>query len=236
MHARITIEETALFADPSGALYWPETKTLVVADLHLEKGSAFAAKGVLLPPYDTRATLSALQLLIRRYAPTRIVCLGDSFHDVRAVERIAPTDREFLARLMGGLDWVWVLGNHDPGIPPALGGRAVTEAAEGRLVLRHEPSGPILSPGEIVGHYHPKACVTTSVGRVVAPCFAHDGRRMVMPAFGAYAGGLDALDRAIAGLFGRAKFRVLMTGKDRLHLFPANRLEPIVRRPKSANE
>jgi DNA ligase-associated metallophosphoesterase len=236
MHARITIEETALFADPSGALYWPETKTLVVADLHLEKGSAFAAKGVMLPPYDTRATLDALQRLIRRYTPARVVCLGDSFHDIRAAERIAPSDRDFLARLMGGLDWVWILGNHDPGIPPVLGGRAVQEIVEGRLAFRHEPSGSILSPGEIVGHFHPKACVTTSVGRVVAPCFAHDGRRMVMPAFGAFAGGLDALDRAIAGLFGRAKFRVLMTGKDRLHLFPAGRLEPIVRRPKFANE
>jgi DNA ligase-associated metallophosphoesterase len=236
MHARITIEDTALFADPSGALYWPETKTLVAADLHLEKGSAYAAKGVPLPPYDTRATLTELQRLIRRYTPARIVCLGDSFHDVRATERLAPSDREFLARLMDGLDWVWVLGNHDPGIPPALGGRAVAEVAEGRLMLRHAPAGPILSPGEIVGHFHPKACVVTSAGRVVAPCFAHDGRRMVMPAFGAYAGGLDALDRAIAGLFGRAKFRVLMTGKERLHLFPADRLGPVVRRPKPANE
>jgi DNA ligase-associated metallophosphoesterase len=236
MHARITIEDTALFADPSGALYWPETKTLVAADLHLEKGSAYAAKGVPLPPYDTRATLTELQRLIRRYTPARIVCLGDSFHDVRATERLAPSDREFLARLMDGLDWVWVLGNHDPGIPPALGGRAVAEVAEGRLMLRHAPAGPILSPGEIVGHFHPKACVVTSAGRVVAPCFAHDGRRMVMPAFGAYAGGLDALDRAIAGLFGRAKFRVLMTGKERLHLFPADRLGPVVRRLKPANE
>jgi uncharacterized protein len=236
MHARITIEDTALFADPAGALYWPETKTLIVADLHLEKGSAYAAKGVMLPPYDTRATLGGLQRLIRRYTPERVVCLGDSFHDTKAAERIAGPDREFLARLMADLDWVWVLGNHDPGIPPALGGRAVTEVASGRLILRHAPAGPILSPGEIVGHFHPKACVTTSVGRVVAPCFAHDGRRMVMPAFGAYTGGLDALDRAIASLFGRARFRVLITGKDCLHLFPADRLEPIVRRPKSANQ
>ena len=236
MHARITIEDTALFADPSGALFWPETKTLVVADLHLEKGSAFAAKGVLLPPYDTRATLGELQRLIRRYTPARVVCLGDSFHDVDAVARIAPGDREFLARLMTGVECLWVLGNHDPGIPPGLGGRAVTEVAEGRLVLRHAPSGAILSPGEIVGHFHPKACVTTSIGRVVAPCFAHDGRRMVMPAFGAYTGGLDALDRAIASLFGRARFRVLMTGKDRLHLFPADRLEPIVRKAKTAHQ
>ena len=236
MHARITIEETAMFADPSGALYWPEAKTLIVADLHLEKGSAYAAKGVMLPPYDTRATLGEIQRLIRRYTPVRVVCLGDSFHDTGAAGRIAPADREFLARLMDGLDWLWVLGNHDPAIPPILGGRTVTEVAQGRLILRHAPAGPILAPGEIVGHFHPKACVTTSAGRVVAPCFAHDGRRMVMPAFGAYAGGLDALDRAIAGLFGRTRFRVLMTGRDRLHLFPADRLEPIARQSRAARE
>ena len=199
MHARITIEDTALFADPSGALYWPAVKTLVVADLHLEKGSAYAAKGVMLPPYDTRATLGELQRLIRRYTPARVVCLGDSFHDTGAADRIAPADREMLVRLMDGVDWVWVLGNHDPAIPSVLGGRAVTEVAEGRLVLRHAPAGAVLSPGEIVGHFHPKACVTTSAGRVVAPCFAHDGRRMVMPAFGAYAGGLDALEGTCQG-------------------------------------
>ncbi|MFY7782156.1 MAG: metallophosphoesterase, partial [Tagaea sp.] len=109
MHARITIEDTALFADPSGALYWPAVKTLVVADLHLEKGSAYAAKGVMLPPYDTRATLGELQRLIRRYTPARVVCLGDSFHDTGAADRIAPADREMLIRLMDGVDWVWVL-------------------------------------------------------------------------------------------------------------------------------
>ena len=129
MHARITIEETALFADPAGALFWPATKTLIVADLHLEKGSAFAAKGVPLPPYDTRATLDALQRLMRRYTPERVVCLGDSFHDKDAGKRIAPNDRDHLARMMKGLDWVWVLGNHDPQIPPELGGRVVPEIA-----------------------------------------------------------------------------------------------------------
>ncbi|MBL8653458.1 MAG: ligase-associated DNA damage response endonuclease PdeM, partial [Alphaproteobacteria bacterium] len=142
MHARITIEETALFADPAGALFWPATKTLIVADLHLEKGSSFAAKGVPLPPYDTRATLDALQRLIRRYTPERVVCLGDSFHDKDAGKRIAPADRDHLARMMKGLDWVWVLGNHDPQIPPDLGGRVVPEIAEGKLIFRHEPAGP----------------------------------------------------------------------------------------------
>jgi DNA ligase-associated metallophosphoesterase len=229
MHARITVEETALFADPSGALFWPARRTLVVADLHLEKGSAFAARGTLLPPYDTRASLLRLQSMIRKYTPARVVCLGDSFHDVRAGARIAANDLEFLGRLIGGQDWVWVTGNHDPEIPAGLGGVRAAEIVEDKLALRHEPAAAAgLGFGEIVGHFHPKAAVVTRGGRIAAPCFALDGRRLVMPAFGAYAGGLDVLDPAIARLFGRAKYRVLLLGKDGLHLFTRERLVPVV--------
>jgi len=229
MHARITLEDTALFADPAGALFWPSRRTLVVADLHLEKGSAFAAKGVPLPPWDTRATLLKLQSLIRKYTPARVVCLGDSFHDRRAGERIAPQDSEFLARLVKAQDWVWVVGNHDPEIPAGMGGTVAAEIVEEKLALRHEPAADgTLGYGEIVGHFHPKAAVSTAAGRVTAPCFFLDGRRMVMPAFGAYAGGLDVLDPAISRLFGRVRVRALLLGPDRLHLFPGHRLEPVV--------
>ncbi|MBI1245235.1 MAG: ligase-associated DNA damage response endonuclease PdeM [Alphaproteobacteria bacterium] len=229
MHARITLEDTALFADPAGALFWPARKTLVVADLHLEKGSAFAAKGVPLPPWDTRATLMRLQSLVRKYTPERVVCLGDSFHDKRAGERIAPADSEFLARLVAAQAWVWIVGNHDPEIPSGIGGDVAAEIVEDALALRHEPADPAgLRWGEIVGHFHPKAAVSTAAGRVTAPCFLLDGRRMVMPAFGAYAGGLDVLDPAISRLFGRVRVRALLLGRDRLHLFPGHKLEPVV--------
>ena len=231
MHARLTLEETPLFADPSGALYWPARRTLVVADLHLEKGSAFAARRTLLPPYDSAASLAKLQGLIRKFTPARIVCLGDSFHDVRAEARMAANDAALLKRLVAAHDWVWVVGNHDPAIPPAFGGRVLSEIVEDKLALRHEPAAPSgLAPGEIVGHFHPKAAVTTAAGRVAAPCFVLDGRRMVMPAFGAYAGGLDVLDPAIFRLFGRTRTRVLLLGRDRLHLFATQRLEPVVGR------
>jgi DNA ligase-associated metallophosphoesterase len=231
MHARITLEETALFADPSGALFWPGRKTLVVADLHLEKGSAFAARGVPLPPWDTRATLLKLQSLVRKFTPERVVCLGDSFHDPRAGERISATDAEFLGRLVAAQDWVWIAGNHDPELPAGIGGRVAAGIVEDKLALRHEPADPAgLAPGEIVGHFHPKAAVTTAAGRVAASCFILDGRRMVMPAFGAYAGGLDVLDPAIFRLFGRSRTRALLLGRDRLHLFATQRLEPVAGR------
>ncbi len=237
MHARLTLEETPLFADPSGGLYWPARRTLVVADLHLEKGSAFAARRTLLPPYDSAASLAKLQGLIRKFAPARVVCLGDSFHDVRAEARMAPNDAALLKRLVAGLDWVWVVGNHDPAIPLAFGGRIVSEIVEDKLALRHAPAAAGgLAPGEIVGHFHPKAAVATQAGRIAAPCFALDGRRMVLPAFGAYAGGLDVLDPAIARLFGRARFRVLMLGGERLHLFGRERLLPFAAHSDTAKK
>src|SRR5690349_20290422 len=109
----LVVAEVELAADAAGALYWPEQRLLVVADLHLEKGSAFAARGVLLPPYDTAATLSRLALLIMRYAPRVVVALGDSFHDGRGPARLADTDRATLRGLQRGRDWVWITGNHD---------------------------------------------------------------------------------------------------------------------------
>lgn len=224
MTARITVNGTALLADSTGALYWPDQRMLVVADLHLEKGSSFARRGQFLPPYDTRATLERLARVLQRYRPQRVVCLGDSFHDGEAGDRMAGGDRDQLRRMVAAHDWIWIAGNHDPAPPAELGGRVVPELAAGRLILRHQPVNGALLPGEMCGHFHPKAAVSTRAGRISAPCFVTDGRRMVMPAFGAFAGGLDVLDPAIAGLFGRAGFRVLMIGRERLHMFTRERL------------
>lgn len=224
MTARISVNDRALQADVSGALFQPDAGVLIVADLHLEKGSHFARRGQFLPPYDTRATLEKLARAIRRFRPRRVVCLGDSFHDAEAGERIAAADRETLRRLVDAQPWMWILGNHDPAIPADVGGERRAEFALDGLVLRHEPD-PGAAPGEICGHLHPKASVSARGQRVTAPCFVTDGRRLVMPAFGAYAGGLDALDPAIAGLFGRAGFRALLLGSERLHLVAKAQLE-----------
>ena len=205
----------ALVADPSGALVWPAERTLVVADLHLEKGSSLAARrGALLPPYDTAATLAALTRVVARLDPRRVVALGDSFHDPAGPSRMAGGMREALGVLMRGRDWVWVAGNHDPE-PPGLGGDAIPELRLGPLTLRHEPA-PDGGEGEIAGHLHPAARLLWRGRSLRRRCFAADGKRLVLPAFGAYAGGLNVLDGAFAAVF-RSRPRVMLLGRGQVY-------------------
>ena len=166
----------------------------MVSDLHLEKGSSFAARGVLLPPYDTVATLGRLAAVIARHDPRMVIALGDSFHDRDAHDRLSATDRDAIAALQSRRDWIWISGNHDPALPPDLGGVVASEVAIGRIVFRHEPTG---AAGEIAGHLHPKARVSTRGRSMERRCFACDGERAVMPAFGAYTGGLSIRDAGI---------------------------------------
>ena len=224
MSARITVNDAAVLADPTGAVFWPEQHLLVVADLHLEKGSSFARRGQFLPPYDTRATLDRLARVLQRYRPQRVACLGDSFHDGEAAGRLTGPDRDHLRRMVAAHDWNWIAGNHDPAPPTELGGAVMPELSLDGLLWRHRPANGSLAAGEVCGHFHPKAAVTTRGQRISSPCFVTDGRRMVMPAFGAFTGGLDVLDAAIAGLFGRTGFRVFMIGRERLHMFTRERL------------
>jgi uncharacterized protein len=218
----LTLAGVSLVADPAGAMYWPEENLLVVADLHLEKGSAFAARGVLLPPYDTATTLARLGRLIERYAPRLVVALGDSFHDGGGPARMAETNRAMLTALQRGRDWLWIAGNHDPDPAENIGGRFADVLALGALIFRHEPSQQ-RSDGEIAGHLHPQARVSRRGRSVSRRCFASDGKRLVMPAFGAYAGGLNVRDRAILSLFGTLSFTAHMLGADRLYAVPAAR-------------
>jgi uncharacterized protein len=218
----ISISNVRLVADPAGALYWPDEKLLVVADLHLEKGSAFAARGVLLPPYDTPTTLARLARLIERYAPGLVIALGDSFHDGGGPARMAEISHAALTALQRGRDWVWIAGNHDPDPAQNIGGRFADVLAIGALTFRHEPA-PKDSDGEIAGHLHPLARIARRGRAVSRRCFASDGRRLVMPAFGAYAGGLNVRDRAIVALFGALSFTAHMLGEARLYAVPAAR-------------
>jgi uncharacterized protein len=218
----ITVAGVTLVADCAGALYWPEEKLLVAADLHLEKGSAYAARGVLLPPYDTAATLARLARLVERYAPRVVVALGDSFHDGGGPARMAEDSRVALAALQRGRDWVWLAGNHDPAPAENIGGRFANVLALAALTFRHEPSREP-SDGEIAGHLHPLACIVQRGRAVRRRCFAGDGCRLVMPAFGAYAGGLNVRDRAIAALFRAPSFTAHMLGERRLYAVPAAR-------------
>jgi uncharacterized protein len=218
----IAVAGTTLVADPAGALYWPDERLLAVADLHLEKGSAFAARGVLLPPYDTTATLARLARLIEHYSPALVVALGDSFHDGGGPARMPEVSRTALAVLQRGRDWLWLAGNHDPDPPHGVGGRVAAELAIGPLTFRHEPS-PHAADGEIAGHLHPSARVAQRGRGVARRCFAADSKRMVMPAFGAYTGGLNIRDRAFVALFGALSFTAHLLGAGRLYAIPAAR-------------
>jgi DNA ligase-associated metallophosphoesterase len=212
-----------LTADPEGALYWPEQGALVVADLHLEKGSSFAARGVLLPPYDTAATLARLARLVTYYAPRCVIALGDSFHDGGGPARLGESDREALSIMQRGRDWIWITGNHDPEPADGIGGRFTEMTTLGALTFRHLPSG---APGEISGHLHPCARVAHRGRAVSRRCFAVDATRMIMPAFGAFTGGLNIRDAMFADVFGTLAFTAHLLGEDRLYAFAARRCLP----------
>ena len=224
----------ALQLDLDGALYWPEERLLVAADLHLEKGSSYASSaGRLLPPYDSAQTVARLERLIDVYRPLRVVALGDSFHDRRGAARLDGDVAERIRRLSDRVDWIWIHGNHDPKPPQQLGGRGAVEIAIGPLVFRHdahEERGA--AGGEVIGHYHPVASVSTRGRSFRRRCFAIGRDRLLMPAFGAYAGGLNVREAAIRRLLD-AEARVALLGRDRLHLFPFHATWPDATLPTS---
>lgn len=203
-------------ADNSGALFWPGESTLLVADLHLEKGSSYARNGKMLPPYDTRQTLTRLAEVIDRYEPARVVALGDSLHDVDAGARLASDHLEILHMLQEDREWIWLTGNHDPHIGPGLGGSACAALEIGGIALRHQPM-PSRVTHEIAGHMHPAARLSMYGYSIRRPCFVGNGRRLVLPAFGTFAGGLNVLDDAFLPLFGNGGMSVWMLGQEGLY-------------------
>ncbi len=194
----------------------------MVADLHLEKGSAYAARGVMLPPYDTAATLAALAAVIARHRPAHVIALGDSFHDRDGGERLSASDRAALKELQRGREWSWVAGNHDPGRIADVGGRFVESLRVGPLTFRHEASG---QGHEVAGHFHPVARISARGRSIRRRCFASSRRCLVLPAFGAFTGGLNIRDLVFERLLG-ADFLAHMLGTDRLYSFAAARCLP----------
>jgi DNA ligase-associated metallophosphoesterase len=224
---RLHCGDARFMADPSGALVWPEQEVLVVADLHLEKGSSLARRGTLLPPYDTRATLATLEAVLTRWAPRTVISLGDSFRDGGASTRLVAEDRARLTDLIARHDWISLAGNHDPQPPIDLGGRTRATLEIDGTVFRHLPSSTPQRP-EVAGHLHPSARVEVRGRRLVRPCFVHDGQRVLLPAFGSYTGGLDVFDPAIRDLFAPG-FEVALLGADRVHPLPWARLVDTLR-------
>lgn len=209
----------------SGAMYWPEERAVIVADLHLEKGSCYAKNGVMLPPYDTAVTLAALGDVMRAFDPIVVVALGDSFHDVDGPSRLPPVYRGELERLQRDRNWFWIAGNHDPELPGDMGGEQLGEVDCGGLVFRHEPVlGPV--SGEIAGHMHPAARIRVRGRSLRRRCFVTDGERMVLPAFGSFTGGLNVCERAWEPLIEKQRMRPFLLGKGRIYPVAHTELQP----------
>jgi DNA ligase-associated metallophosphoesterase len=216
---RIEVNGEELVLDSLGAMWWPGERALVLADLHFEKGSAYARTGQLLPPYDTRTTLKRMAALFDIYQPALAIALGDSFHDRDAANRMDDYECDQLANLCRRAEWVWIAGNHDPVPPSWLNGHITEEIAIGGLIFRHEPDGNHVR-GEIAGHLHPCKTVTRRGMSLRRRCFASDGFRLVMPSFGAYTGGLDVRDVALRSLFPKDFFAYVL-GRARVYAVAA---------------
>lgn len=209
---------------PACTAYLPEHELLLVADLHLEKGSGYASRGQMLPPYDSAETLNRLVAEMEELQPRRVIALGDSFHDRGARARMDGAVVAALREMTAVVDWVWICGNHDVSPPEDLGGRIAQEVSIGPLVFRHEPvGGPVM--GEIAGHLHPCARVSGRVRSVRAKCFAANEGRLVMPSFGALTGGLNVCDEAFAPLFPNG-VGAYVVGRDGVYAVSPDRLAP----------
>ena len=213
---QLVARAVAAVCDLVGALYLPDLDTLVVSDLHLEKGAAFARRGQLLPPYDTLATLRLLDGVVTRYQPKTVISLGDNFHD-RVGSALMPLPfREMILAMARGRDFIWINGNHDPDGTTDLPGISADEITLAGLTFRHEPS-LAHGRGEVAGHLHPSATVRRREKSVRRPCFATDGNRLVMPSFGVTTGGLDLRHKAFTGLFARSDLIAHLLGRDRIY-------------------
>ena len=207
------------------ALFWPRENALLVADLHLEKASYYASSGQLLPPYDSRETLERLARAIRETGARRVYTLGDNFHDSAGLARMEPHAAGMLAALTRALDWVWITGNHDSQLGPEAGGTLVDEIEVAGMVLRHRATSGETRP-ELSGHYHPRLQVQMHHRHIRRPCAVvsageSGGGRMILPAFGALTGGMDAGDPAIISAMQPAtRIDAVLPAKDRLVRFP----------------
>lgn len=213
-----------LIIDGRGCLVWPDEQLLIVSDLHLEKGSSFASqKAVLLPPYDTPATLERLAMCITDWQPKTVISLGDSFHDNNAALRLPQSFRLALNQLIDGRDWIWVCGNHDPTPPEGLGGTFCSEIQIGSLNFIHEPLTSF-RVGEVAGHLHPKAKIRRRGKSVRRRCMVGDINRLILPAFGTFTGGLNVRDEAYDGLFDPVTLSAWMLGNDAVYRIAGKQL------------
>jgi DNA ligase-associated metallophosphoesterase len=219
----ITLDGVGFVPHLSGALYAPAHKALLVADLHLEQGSALARRGISVPPFDTAITLSLLEQVIAEIAPERLLLLGDSFHDDAGHAEIDPGHIIRVRTITSRIDTVWISGNHDPSPKPALGGRHAEAIFLGGITLRHDPTRKPKA-AEIAGHLHPGAGVVQRGHMVRGKCFVSDSRRIILPAFGAYTGGMSVRTAAFDGLFDKERASVILLAREKMYRFPYERV------------
>ncbi len=214
--AHVNIAGVDAVCDPLGALYIAACSCLVVSDLHLEKGAAFARRGMMLPPYDTLSTLRLLETVLSRHNPRMVISLGDNFHDRKGSALMPEEWRQRIHTMASGRDWIWINGNHDPDGTCNLPGVSTDELCLGGLTFRHEP-GQGMQKGEIAGHLHPAATIRRREKSVRRPCFATDGQRLVMPSFGVLTGGLDLSHAAFRGLFREQDLVAHMLSREKIY-------------------
>lgn len=218
-----SVNGTAVLYDYRGVVFLPDSQVLIVSDLHLEKGAAFARRGLMHPPYDTQTTLTRLEDCIFSYQPKSIISLGDSFHDRYGAIYLPDIYKQQLLKLQGNSDWIWISGNHDPEPPKGLGGSFIEEITIDSLTFRHEPLLNSID-GEVAGHLHPAAKITRRSKSVRKPCFASDGKRLILPAFGTTTGCLSLQHKAFNGLFSKANLNAYILGKNQLYPVAFSRL------------
>lgn len=221
---RIRLAGLELVPDLSGSLYVPEMRTLLVADLHLEKASNIARRGVHLPPYDTRASLALLDRTMALCGAERLILLGDSFHDDGAIARIMPEDLEAVRRMTSRVETIWITGNHDPNPPAEAGGRVVDEVMLGPVMLRHEPTIVMEGQFQIAGHLHPAASVSQRGRQIRCKCFVGNSRQLIMPAFGSFTGSLGVSAEPFQRVFGSSPYNVWMLGRRGVYMLPGQRV------------
>ena len=221
---KILLGGIELIPDLSGALYVPDYETLIISDLHLEQGSSLARRGAHVPPFDTAVTLALLETVVSAAQPKRLIFLGDSFHDGEGETRLEESHLKNLRALTQNHDTIWIIGNHDPQPPQNLGGQGAESLALGPLTLRHEPTRRLDSQLEIAGHLHPGCGINQRGRRIYGKCFVSDDTRLIMPAFGAYTGGLSITSKAFHGLLNTETAQAHMIGRAALHRFSLVRL------------
>jgi uncharacterized protein len=217
--AQYTIAGMRLILDMSGALYMPDRRLLVVADMHLEKATSGARRGIFLPPYDSRLTLEALTRTVKKYTPSKLVFLGDSFHDAHAPLRLDEYCSNALQSLKQVCEMIWITGNHDPKIPQTIATSCINELSFAGINFTHIPHAGVVVP-QISGHLHPVVTVSSHGRKIRRRCFATDGERMILPAFGAYTGGLNVKDKAFDGLFKTGRLITHVIGNEGVYSLP----------------